>query len=93
MEVKSLSEDWAFTDFAALQKSAAREIQMFLLLYLIVTLLGKETTLSDDQVESSTGHQEAMTHVTKHHRKQKGERDDGIWSCNRWNTEQDHHKG
>lgn len=65
---------------------------VYVLLYLIVTLLGKEATLSDDQVEGNTGHQHTVTHVTKHHRKQEGEGNDGVWSCNRWDTRRDHHK-
>lgn len=63
----------------------------YVLLYLVVTLLGQEAALSDDQIESSTGHQQAMTHVTKHHRKQEGESNDGVWSCNRWHTGGNHH--
>lgn len=50
---------------------------------LIVTFLGKETALSDDQVECTTCHQKTMSHVTKHHSKQEGECNDCIWSCNR----------
>lgn len=61
------------------------------LLYLVVTLLGEEATLSDDQVESSTGHQQAVTHVTEHHRKQEGESDDGVGSCDRRQTGEHHH--
>lgn len=61
------------------------------LLYLVVTLLGEEATLSDDQVEGSTCHQQAVTHVTKHHRKQEGESDDGVGSCNRRQTRGHHH--
>ena len=62
-----LSLDWVLTSF----------------LYLIVTLLGNEATLPDDQVEGSTGHQRTMTHVSKHHRKQEREGNDGVGSCNR----------
>lgn len=56
---------------------------VYVLLYLIVALLGEEASLSDDQIEGSTGHQHTVTHVTKHHRKQEGESNDGVRSCNR----------
>lgn len=45
---------------------------------LIVTLLCKQTTFSDDKVEGGTGHQHTMTHVPKHHSKQKRKGDDGV---------------
>lgn len=62
-----------------------------LYLYLIITLLGEEATLSEDQVEGSTGHQHTVTHVTKHHRKQERESNDGVGSCNRQHTGCGHH--
>lgn len=52
-------------------------------MYLVITLLGDKATLSDDQVEGSTGHQHAVTHVTKHHSKQEGESNDGVRGCKR----------
>lgn len=54
---------------------------LLVLTYLIVTLLGEEATLSNDQVEGSAGHQQAVPHVTEHHSKQEGEGDDGVRSC------------
>lgn len=54
---------------------------LLVLTYLIVTLLGEEATLSNDQVEGSAGHQQAVAHVTKHDSKQEGEGDDGVRSC------------
>ncbi len=64
---------------------------VYVLVYLIVTLLGEEATFSDDQVEGSTGHQHAMTHVTKHYGKQEGESNDGVRSCDMSHTGQKHH--
>lgn len=49
--------------------------------HLVVALLGEEATLSDDQVQGCAGHQQAVAHVAKHHRKQEGEGDDGVGSC------------
>lgn len=34
--------------------------------------------LLQDHPEGSQEHQQAVTHVSKHHRKQEGERDDGV---------------
>lgn len=49
--------------------------------HLVVDLLSQDAALPEDQVQGSAQHQQAVTHVAKHHGEQERKGDDGVWSC------------
>lgn len=49
--------------------------------YLVIIVLQFGVPFLEDHPEGAQGHQQTMTHIPKHHRKQEGECNDGVDRC------------
>lgn len=50
-------------------------------LYLVLCILHSWSVLSKDHGQGKEKHEQSVTHIAKHHSKEKGECDDGVGSC------------
>lgn len=49
--------------------------------YLVLRGLHSWSVLSEDHGQGKEKHEQSVTHIAKHHRKEKGECDDGVGGC------------